>query len=145
MATDPAINDLVHLYCDAVARKDKEQWAATWAKDARWELGHERITEGREAIVNLWVMALDRYAVVLQLAHSGTAETDDATGTGAGRWYFTENTQSMKGDRGVMVGYYDDTYSRSEGKWVFASRVLTVLYRGPADLSGTFTIPPPLT
>jgi hypothetical protein len=145
MATDSAISDLVHRYCDAVARKDREQWSATWAQDAHWDLGGGRITDGREAIVGLWVTALDRFAVVLQLAHSGQAETNNETGAGSGRWYFTENMQLMNGDRAIMVGYYDDTYTKASGEWLFASRKLEVLYRGSPDLSGTFTIPPPLT
>jgi SnoaL-like domain len=140
MATDPAINDLVHRYCDAVVRKDTEQWAATWAPDASWDLTGGRVTHGRDAIVEMWIAAMTRFDIVIQLAHNGAATTDDKAGTGQGRWYFTESMQVVGGERRIMIGYYNDTYIKVDGEWLFASRALEILYRGPADLSGTFSL-----
>ena len=73
MTTPVEISDLVHRYCDAVVHKDREQWAATWAPDAHWDLGRGRAMDGREAIVEYWIGAMDTFDTVVQLAHNGQA------------------------------------------------------------------------
>jgi hypothetical protein len=133
-----AIEDLVHRYADAVVRRDEGQWAATWAIDAVWELGQGRRMEGRDSIVALWNSAMDRYAAVIQNVVNGTAELDDSTGSGSGRWYIIEHWQRTDGARGILLANYDDTYVRVDGAWLFASRQLTIHYTGPADLSAPF-------
>jgi hypothetical protein len=57
---------------------------------------------------------------------------------GSGRWYISEHTQHRDGTRGLLLAYYDDTYSLVDGQWLFASREITVLFRGPAGAGGTF-------
>jgi SnoaL-like domain len=136
MTTPVEIADLVHRYCDAVVRKDKAQWAATWAPDAHWDLGRGRAMDGVDAIVDYWVGAVDGFNAIVQVAHNGQAEVDGATGTG--RWYISEHMQRRDGSTGLLLAYYDDTYSVFEGQWRFASRAITMLYRGPGDLSGEF-------
>ena len=137
MTTPVEISDLVHRYCDAVVRKDRDQWAATWAPDARWDLGRGRIMNGAEAIVEYWVGAMEGFDTVVQLAHNGQATVDGDRATG--RWYISEHMQRRDGTRGLLLAYYDDTYSVTAGEWRFASRAITILYRGPADLSAPFT------
>jgi len=132
------IHDLVHTYADAVVRRDAEQWAGTWAPDAVWELGKGRRVEGREAIVELWNSAMDGFHAVIQNVMNGTAQLDDATGTGSGRWYIHEHWNRVSDERGILLAYYDDTYTRVDGDWMFASRELVVQYGGPVDMSGTF-------
>jgi SnoaL-like domain len=136
MSTPVEIADLVHRYCDAVVRKDREQWAATWAPDAHWSLGSDRVMDGVQAIVEYWVGAVDRFEAVVQLAHNGQATVNGETGSG--RWYISEHMQRRDGSTGLLLAHYDDTYTVVEGEWRFASRAITVLYRGPGDLSGEF-------
>lgn len=133
-----SIEQLVHLYADAVVRRDADQWGATWAPEAVWDLGRGRRVEGRESIVALWVSAMDGFAAVVQNAVNGTATVDLATGTGSGRWYIIEHWQRTDDTRGILLAYYDDTYVRVDGSWLFASRELVVQYGGAADLSGQF-------
>ncbi len=137
MSTD-TIEELVHLYSDAVVRRDPAQWAATWAPDAVWEIGKNRRVEGRDNIVELWTSAMDRFAAVVQNVVNGMATLDLKAGTGTGRWYIIEHWQRADDSRGILLAYYDDLYVRLEGKWSFASRELTQQYSGPADLSGVF-------
>lgn len=132
------IEDLVHRYSDAVVHRDAHQWASTWAPDGVWGLGGGRRMEGREAIVEHWRESMARYPVVVQTVTGGTADLDDDAGTGSGRWYVHEMARRDDGEGLVMAAHYDDTYVRLHGEWRFASRVLTIHYRGPADLSGTF-------
>jgi SnoaL-like protein len=137
MSTPVEISDLVHRYSDAVVRKDKDQWAATWAPTARWDLGRGRVMIGRAAIVEYWTGAVDAFDVIVQLAHNGQAVVDGARGTG--RWYVSEHTQRRHGSRGHLLAYYDDSYSLVDDQWLFASRAITVLYRGAGDPSGAFS------
>lgn len=82
MSTPVEISDLVHRYCDAVVRKDRDQWAATWAPDAHWDLGKGRVMGGKEAIV-------DGFDSIVQIAHNGqiafvAASTASARCNGSG-------------------------------------------------------------
>lgn len=133
-----AIADLVHKYADAVVHRNPEQWASTWADDAVWELGKGRRVEGREAILGLWNSAMDGFKAVVQNVANGSATTDEEAGTGSGRWYVMENWCRADDSRGMLLAYYDDTYVKVDGEWLFASRELTIQYGGPPDLSGDF-------
>jgi len=131
------IEQLVHRYSDAVTRKDRKQWTATWAADATWDLGKGRTTAGRDEIVDFWQSAVDQLDVVVQLVHNGTVEVDGDSAHG--RWYISEHLRRSNGAPGMLLGWYDDTYARVDGEWLFTSRNLTLLYHGAPDLSGDFT------
>jgi hypothetical protein len=133
-----AIADLVHRYADAVVRRHPDQWAATWADDAVWELGKGRRVEGRDPILALWNSAMDGFKAVVQNVVNGTVELDDAAGTGSGRWYIMEHWARADDSRGILLAHYDDGYRRVDGQWLFSSRELTIHYHGAPDLSGTF-------
>ncbi|MGB8859964.1 MAG: nuclear transport factor 2 family protein [Ilumatobacteraceae bacterium] len=132
------IEDLVHSYADAVVRRDAQQWAATWAEDAVWELGKGRRVEGRDNIVALWTSAMNGFAAVVQNVVNGTATLDLEAGSGDGRWYIIEHWQRADDTRGILLAYYDDTYVRVDSKWLFAGRELVVQYGGPPNLSAPF-------
>jgi hypothetical protein len=132
------IEELVHLYADAVVRRDADQWGSTWAPDAVWDLGRGRRVEGRAAIVEMWTAAMGGFAAVVQNVVNGMARLDEDAGTGCGRWYIIEHWQRTDDSRGILLAHYDDTYVRVDGSWSFAGRELRVHYGGPADLSGTF-------
>jgi uncharacterized protein (TIGR02246 family) len=131
-----SIAALVHRYADAVVRRDKTQWAATWALDATWHLGQGRSVVGRDAIVELWVKAMGGFAAVVQMVNNGEVQVDGDTA--AGRWYINEHFSRADGVAGLLLAYYDDTYVRVEGHWLFASRSLVMQYQGPPDLSAPF-------
>jgi ketosteroid isomerase-like protein len=137
MSRDP-IAELVHLYSDAVVHFDAEQWAQTWAPDAYWELGPDRKVEGRDAILELWIGAMQGFAAVIQTVLNGTYQLDEDAGTGTGRWHFQESYLRANGKAGVLLAHYDDTYVLRDGRWRFASRVLAIHYGGPPDLSAPF-------
>ena len=131
-----AIAGLVHRYADAVVRRDPAQWSACWAEDATWHLGPGRSVAGREAIAELWVKAMGGFAAVVQVVNNGAVRVDgDAA---AGRWYINEHFSRANGAAGMLLAYYDDTYTRVAGEWLFASRALVVQYQGPPDLSAPF-------
>ncbi|WP_420452240.1 nuclear transport factor 2 family protein [Ilumatobacter sp.] len=135
--TDP-IADLNHRYADAVVHRDADQWSATWADDAVWELGKGRRVEGRDAILELWNSAMDGFSAVVQQVVNGTSDLDEDAGTGSGRWHISEHWKRADGSVGILLAHYDDTYTRADAGWCFASRELTVHYGGPPDLSADF-------
>ena len=147
MSNDTMSNDtieqLVHLYSDAVVRRDAAQWGATWVPDGVWDLGRGRRVEGRDDIVAFWTTAMQGFTAVVQNVVNGTATVNHGAGdhgadSGVGRWYIIEHWQRVDNTRGILLAYYDDTYARVGGSWLFTSRKLIVQYSGPADLSGTF-------
>jgi hypothetical protein len=133
-----AIEDLVHLYADAVVRCDANQWGETWANDAVWELGKGRRVEGRADITDLWTSAMDGFKAVIQNVMNGMTKLDEDAGTGSGRWYIIEHWQRSDDSSGILLAYYDDTYVRVDDTWLFASRELVIQYGGPPDLSAPF-------
>jgi hypothetical protein len=141
MSTPPEISDLVHRYCDAVVHKNRRQWVSTWAPDGHWDLGSGRVIDGADAIGDYWVKAVVAFDSVVQLAHNGQASVDGDKGTG--RWYISEHNQRRDGTTGLLLAFYDDAYALIDGEWRFASRVITILYRGPGDLSAAFPVTPP--
>ena len=116
-----AIRDLNARYIDAVNRYSADDWTATWAVDASWDLlGH--VVEGREAI--------------LMMLNSGTLQVDGQRATG--RWYLTEHLKPKDGDANMVLGVYDDEYSSESGSWLFTRRRYRILYQGAPDLSGNY-------
>jgi hypothetical protein len=132
-----AIRRLLHAYADAVLTRDDTDWGNLWTDDGRWELGPNRVIEGRVEIVAHWVTSLDAYQHVVQLylSNTVTADGDDATG----RAYLIELNVPVSGPRRMFVGWYDDSYRRTVDGWRFSRRALTRLYSGPTDLSGDFS------
>jgi hypothetical protein len=136
MTTSDPIATLAHRYADAVVHRDADRWAATWAADASWTLGPGRTVEGRDAIVELWRAAMSNYETVLQNVVNGEYEINGDEG--CGRWYIMEHFRRADGGVGILLAWYDDTYTLRDGQWLFASRTLTIKYQGAPDLSGTW-------
>jgi uncharacterized protein (TIGR02246 family) len=109
------ITYLNHRYADAVCRRDAEQWAGTWAEDAVWELGKGRRVEGRDAIVEMWNGAMDRFCAVVQNVVNAAFDINDQAGSATGRSYIMEHWHRGNGDKGILLAYYDDTYTRTDG------------------------------
>lgn len=133
-----AISDLVHLYSDAVVRRDVTQWSSCWADDASWVLRSDRTAAGRQGIVELWQRAMQSLDGVVQTVLHGTVSLESET-SAHGRWYITEHFRRITGEAGLLLAHYDDDYVHRDGRWLFASRTLVPHYQGPPDLSGSFS------
>jgi ketosteroid isomerase-like protein len=131
-----AIVRLLHAYADAVLARDAAAWGATWTEDGEWRLGPDRVIEGRDAIVDHWRTSIANYRNVVQLYLSNTATIDGDAADG--RAYLVELNVPVGADRRILVGWYDDTYRRTDDGWRFSSRSLTRLYVGAPDLAGQF-------
>ena len=133
---DDAVRRLLYAYGDAVLARDAAAWGGLWTDDAVWALGPDRLIEGRDAIVEHWSASMAAYQHVVQLYTSNTATFD---GDGAvGRAFLVELNVPVRGDRRMLVGWYDDAYRRTVEGWRFSRRALSRLYSGAPDLSGQF-------
>jgi hypothetical protein len=132
-----AIGDLVHRYSDAVTRRDDIQWSSCWDEDASWTLRSDRIAVGRDAIVEMWSKAMATLDGVVQVVLNGAVGVEGPSAA-RGRWYICEYFRPVGGGAGMLLAHYDDTYLRSDDRWLFASRTLVPHYQGPPDLSGIF-------
>jgi len=133
-----AIRKLVDRYCDAVGRRDADDWIATWAPDASWELLGNKL-EGHDAILGFLNGALGMLRFVMQISSNPVIEIDGDRARG--RWTIQEWSESEAMGRLLLVFFYDDEYVRGEDGWLFASRRMELLYQGPPDLSGKSFLP----
>jgi ketosteroid isomerase-like protein len=125
-ATELSLRQLVDRYCDAVARRDEEAWAATWTEDAVWDLGRGEI-KGRDDIVAAWVQAMDGFEWVVQIAPLAVFEVDETAGRATGRVTVQERFRRRDGATGTLLATYHDVYERSAAGWRFAARHLQVI------------------
>jgi len=129
-----AIRILVARYCHAIAERDDEAFAATWADDGVW-LVLGSAPRGRDAILAHYRKLVAPVRWVVQMAHDGIVEVEGDTAVG--RWLILEFLQWANGAGGVNVGRYRDRYVRGgDGEWRFAERSFRATYLGPPDLSG---------
>ena len=96
-----SITRLQHAYADAVLASDEAWWGSLWTEDARWELGPDRVIDGRAAIVEHWRGSIATYRRVVQLYLSSTATIDGDEASG--RAYFVELNVPVDGERRMLV------------------------------------------
>jgi uncharacterized protein (TIGR02246 family) len=126
-----AIRELVAAYGDAVTRNSAGDWGALWAEDGVWAMpdfpGWE-LMRGKDLIVSTWVEAMKNYPmnVNIQTLAAVTVTGDTATG----RAYTSELVTDASGATYRVTGRYDDEYVRTDGRWLFRSRVFKVLHSG---------------
>lgn len=132
---EAALRNLMATYVDAVNRRDGKQWQSTWAEDGRWLIMGMEIV-GRDNIFGLWSQVMETFEFALLYPTSGCFEIDGDTATG--HWHVQEYTRNTAGERGMVLGRYQDTYRRCDGQWLYQSRDYHMLYTGAPDLSGDY-------
>ncbi|WP_156679532.1 nuclear transport factor 2 family protein [Sphingomonas profundi] len=127
-----AIHELVASYGDAVTCRDGDAWIANWAEDAVWKLpaipGMERV-EGRDAILAAWVAAMPGWPKQINFQRCGAIAVDGDRASG--HTYTDELNTDTEGKVERWLNRYDDEWVKRDGRWMFASRSLTVLHIGP--------------
>ena len=118
-----AIRELHDAYCDAVLRRDPDDWGALWTEDAVWSLmGTEVI--GRENIVNLWNGAMSQFDAVSFLGIPGSLEVTGDTASGR---YQTHEILVENGEPRIAGGRYDDEFVRIDGQWLYSKRIFVIV------------------
>lgn len=118
-----AIRELHDSYCDAVLRKDPEDWGALWTEDAVWSLMGTEVV-GRENIVNLWNGAMSQFDAVSFLGIPGSLTVTGNTAKGR---YQTHEILVEKGEPRIAGGRYDDEFVKIEGQWLYSKRIFNVV------------------
>jgi uncharacterized protein (TIGR02246 family) len=141
LVAESGVRALVARYCHAIASRDDDAWADTFAVDAEWTvLG--RTTRGRENVLAFYRQLLSGCAWAVQRATDGIIEVSGDTATG--RWVVVEYVQRAGAAPLLNLGTYRDDYRRCEdGRWRFARRVFSPTYMGPLDLSANQVRPRP--
>jgi ketosteroid isomerase-like protein len=123
-----AIRELVDSYGDAVCRHDVAAWGANWTEDAVWNLNLPDLpkVEGRKAIVDLWVRAMDMYEWVLMSSKPGEIVVSGDRATG--RFFTWEVTRLKTREEQRINGRYEDTYVKISGRWYFKTRTYKMLH-----------------
>ena len=129
---DP-IKDLLHLYSDAVCRKDAEQWTNTWVESGIWDLGRGELISGRDSLRSFWTASMSEFKKVIHTYTNSLSELDTNSGTGTGRSYVTEWLIPGEGDPVVHHAFYDDEYIFENESWLFSKRTHTRIYMGKPD------------
>ena len=119
-----AIRSMHEGYADAVFRGDADQWGSNWADDGRWHL-MGTVVEGRNAIVSLWNGAMGGFSFVAFFSQVGEIEIDGDTAKG--RVFTHEVLEDANGTIRRLVGRYDDSYVKRDGRWYYQERVYTML------------------
>lgn len=121
-----AIYELNAAYGDAVCRRDKEDFGATWAEDGIWHLPWGEPVRGREAIKSFWVEQIRNYPFHNFSSYTGALQVEGQRASG--RVWTSERVQNIKGKEGVVTGRYDDEYVKIEGCWYYAAKTFTPLH-----------------
>ena len=118
-----AIRELHDSYCDAVLRRDPDDWGALWTEDAVWSLMGTEVV-GRENIVNLWNGAMSAFDAVSFLGISGSLEVTGDTASGR---YQTHEVLVEKGVTRMAGGRYDDEFRKVDGQWLYSKRIFNIV------------------
>lgn len=118
-----AIRELHDAYCDAVLRKDPDDWGALWTEDAVWSLMGTEVV-GRENIVNLWNGAMSQFDAVSFLGIPASLEVTGDTASGR---YQTHEILVEKDEPRVAGGRYDDEFVKVDGQWLYSKRIFVVV------------------
>jgi len=119
-----AIRELVETYSDAVFRRDADAWGQTWTQDATWNLMGQEVS-GREAIVQMWLGAMDMFEFVAFHALPGAIEVNADRATA--RVYVSEVLKPKGASVRRVEGEYIDELVKTEGRWQFSKRVYRVV------------------
>lgn len=120
------VQELVATYGDAVSRRDKAGFAATWAEDGEWLLPWLEPVRGRTKIADVWEGQIANYPFHNFSGYLGHLILDGATGTG--RLWTSELVVNLRGENARVTGLYDDEFVKAGGRWLFARKKFTPLH-----------------
>ena len=125
------IGDLVARYNKAIDTGDAEGWAATFTKDGEFNgiVGDFVGTDQLTAFVRAYASE-EQYAAFASAQHWVTnivIEGDDGDPDRAEMFAHVMMVAPQDdGGRIILVGHYEDTLRRVDGRWLFARRIVRV-------------------
>lgn len=128
LAAVSAIRDLVALYSTAVDDRDLDLVVSMFSPTGSFTRQGSRVA-GHAGLRAFYAQMMKRYRTTLHVVNSHVVQVrgDSAQGLVTG-----QAELSMEGTVLTAAYRYDDEYSRLNGRWVFASRVLKFMYVVPS-------------
>lgn len=121
-----AIRELLEAFACAAMRGDAAKVGATWSEDGVWKLpSMPEAVQGREAIVAAFAKAT-AYLSFMSMSSIPT-ELVFHGDTAHGKAVCQENIVTKTDEKRFVVGCYDDTYVKREGRWYFQKRTYEVI------------------
>lgn len=125
------IRRLTSEYAWAVDSMDLDGVAATFTSDALWDVRGFNMPEvrGTDEIRGFFATLFEnvKHSSHMSLNHIIDVEGDSATGL----VYILAYVINQNGDRAESIGYYRDTYARTDTGWKFSARVPNALLPPP--------------
>jgi len=125
------IRRLTFEYARAVDGQDLEGVVALFTEDALWDARGFGMPEmkGRDDIRAFYTSIFENVAHCAHLTLNHLVEVDGDTATG--HVYIHALAVARDGTRSESIGYYDDTYVRTDSGWRFSSRAAQPLLPPP--------------
>jgi uncharacterized protein (TIGR02246 family) len=120
------IRELLETFATAAMRGDPKRLGSTWSQDGVWKLpSMTEPAKGRDAIIE----AFGKATAYLSFMSMISVPTDLVIegDTAHGKAYCQEIIVTKTNEQKMVVGCYDDTYVRREGRWYFQTRTYEVI------------------
>ncbi len=135
LLAESGVRQLHVCYADAVWRKDFDAFGDCFAIDCEWRIGG-RVIQGRREIVDSFKEIVSHFSRILLTFRSPILHLDG--GAASARTYVNEMTARKDGGPSTAIGLYYERFVDDGDRWRFKWRLWQTLYRGNADLAGTF-------
>jgi hypothetical protein len=122
-----AIRELCDQYCDGVISQDMTIWGDTWAEDGEWVRSGQVIAKGRDAVIAEARKIIDNVSAGTFFCNLGRTHVQGSRATG--RAHHVEMFFFPDGPSWFLT-YYEDDYVKTNGRWYFQRRSLTLLKKG---------------
>lgn len=120
------IRELIETFAVGVTTIDTEKWGSTWAEEAAWKTpSMPEVVKGRDNVVAKFseMLAYVKFMSMSAVPSDLVIEGDKATGKAFCRELIFPKTGGQK----IVIGYFDDQYVKRDGRWLFTSRLYTVI------------------
>jgi hypothetical protein len=133
---------LAGRYADAVTHRSARGLRACWATGGRWSAGPplDFDVSGGDEIERTWRQRMSTLEFIVMTVRSVVAEAVAEERIEA-RTVLSEFGRKSDGSGVDMYGSYTDVVIREDGRWVYLSRSLDVIYRDTPTLSGAVYTP----
>ena len=121
-----AIRELVEAFACAAMRGDATKLGSTWSEDGVWKLpSMAEPARGREAIIAAFSKATAYLSFMSMISVPTELVIQD--NKACGKALCQELNVTKTNEQKTVLGCYDDTYVKLEGRWYFQTRTYEVL------------------
>lgn len=130
MSDELEIRVLIENYSDAVNQRDGAAIASLWAEDGRWSVPEAELladVRGRETIRTTWEALMGSVPTAFFICVPANIRV--SAESASARSYGTELVTDGAGTTRYGVGFYEDRFRKTGGRWLFVERVWTTINR----------------